>query len=204
MATRIPINPPDAQHGPIQGQPQAQVADVGSEDPRDPAGGLGGKLVVVGIEPLHQVPRLLQSEDAIQPQDLELDELHPAVAGDEVHETGDGGRDGEETRLEHSAGSVARVEGVDHDTAGASFREGELFVIDEAALHRECDQHAEDGNDDVPDDHLPPRNDLAGDEHVGRHAGDERGDHVARGGGDGLGAVVFEQGEVAPQGRLLQ
>jgi hypothetical protein len=121
-----------------------------------------------------------------------------------MDEPGDGRREGEETRLEHPAGGVARVEGVDHDAAGAAFGEGELFVVDEATLHRECDEHAEDGDHDVPDDHLPPRYDLAGDEHVGRHARDERSDHVARGGGDGLGAVVFEQREVASQGRPLE
>ena len=86
---------------------------------------------------------------------------------------------------------------VEHDATGAALGKRMLLVVDEAALHREGHQHAEDRQHDREADDLPPRQHVVGRPHVGGEARRERHGHVARGGRDRLHAVVLEDRHVA-------
>jgi hypothetical protein len=132
----------------------------------------------------------------VHAQQLELDHLHPAVAHQHLVAAGDRGRDAEELRLEHAGLGPARVERVQHHAGGAALRERHLLLVDEAALQREGEQHAEQRDHDHPDDHVPRGNDLLRDQHVGGERRDERLRHVARRGRDRLRAVVLEDREI--------
>jgi hypothetical protein len=73
-----------------------------------------------------------------------------------------------------------------------------------SALQRKGNEHAQDGDDDGPKNHLPRGQDPPGHQHVGGKAGGQRCHHIARGRGDGLGAVVLEDREPTAHRRFPQ
>ena len=86
VATAIPMRPPTPSiaASSVRRSPSWRMSVpriVGIQPVR-----LGGGGVVVGVEPLVEDPRLLQAGPLVQPQDLELQELHPAVADDHLVE----------------------------------------------------------------------------------------------------------------------
>ena len=134
----------DAEHRRVEREAQPQLADVGAEDRREVLARLADRGVVVRVEPLVERPRLLHARPLVHAQDLELQQLHPAVADDGLVRGGPQRRVREQPRLEHARGGRARVQRVEHHAARAAFGKRQLLVVDEAPLHREREQHADD------------------------------------------------------------
>ena len=79
----------DPEHRGIEREAQSEHADVGTENGRDVLARLPGRGVVVRIEALVECPRLLHPRPLVHAQDLELQQLHPAVADDGLVDAGE-------------------------------------------------------------------------------------------------------------------
>jgi hypothetical protein len=194
----------DAEHRRIERQAQAEGAEVGAEDLRRPQAPLRRQQVVVMVEPLLEVPRLGHSGPAVHPQEAELHQPLQPVADEKLIDRSQSGGDAEQLRLVDAFAGGAVVERIEHHAAGAAFGERQLIFVDEAALHREGDEHADERHDHHPDEHLPPRHDHAGHHHVSSEAGDERRGHVTGRGRDRLHRVVLENGEIVRHAHARQ
>ncbi len=89
----------DAEHRHVEREAQPELADVGAEDRRDVFGRLADRGVVVRVEPLVERPRLLHARPLVHAQDLELEQLHPAVADDGLVDRGEQRRVAEQRAL---------------------------------------------------------------------------------------------------------
>ena len=151
-----------------------------------------------------QIPRLFQPRPTIHHEYFELDELHPAIADDELIHRRQRRRPTQQPRLVHAGTGASGVERIEHHTGRTAFGEGELLLVDKASLHREGNQHTKYRAHHHPGEHVPPRDDFAGDEHVGCEAGSERQHHIASRRRNGLGAVIFQYGVVGCQAYAVQ
>ena len=188
----------------INRETQPQLTNVRAQDARNGPRGLGGPSVIVGVEPLMEMPGLAQARPPVHAENPELQELHPAIAHDQLEEGGEPRGDGQEAGLEQACFGRSGVEGIKHHAAGPAFGKGQLLLVDEAPLQGKGHEHPKDGDDDGPKNHLPRRQDPPGHEHVGGKAGGQRCHHIARGRGDGLGAVVLKDCEPTAHRRFLQ
>ncbi|GEM_PF-5552426 len=180
-----------SEHDQIESRRQTELADVDARELREGNPALLGEVIVPGIQALGQVPGRLEAEE------LDLSPGHQVLAGYELEEARAAGCDRKRPGLEHPGRRIGgAVEGVEHGAAGPTLGECALLVVDEAPLHRERDQHAQERQDDVERHHLPPRHEPVLNHHVRGHAGDERARHVAGRGCDRLHGVALEDADV--------
>jgi hypothetical protein len=194
----------DAHHGAVDADAQAERADIDAHDLGNPGLGLRRPGIVVIVDAFVEMPRVGPAKPFVEAQQLELHEPLPAVADEELHRRGDRRGDGQHLRLDHALPTAGLVKRVEHDAAGAALRERHLVFVDEPALQREGEQHAQQRHHAVPGHHLPPGNDPVRDQHVGRHDADQGHDHVAGRRGDRLRTVVLEDRDIARRARAVQ
>ena len=135
----------------------------------------------------------------VDAQKFELDEPLQSVADEKLIKPVRPAGDAEQFGLVNSFAGRAVIKRIEHDAAGAAFRERKLIFVDETPFHRERDEHADERHDRHPEHHVPPRHDRVRHHHVGRQAGGERHRHVTGRGRDRLHRVVFQDGEILSQ-----
>ena len=193
-----------ADHRKVQRQPQSELADVRAQDRWNPKMQPGREVVVKCVEPLRPHPRLLETRPRVHSQNRELEQPHPAVPADEIDKSREPRGPPQQPRLEHALFRRPVIKRIKHDAGRASLRKGELVFVDEAALHRESEEHAEDSHHQHPGQHVPPGNDDSRDDHVRRQRRNERRGHVTSSRRNGLRAVVLEDREVLREPGLGQ
>ena len=146
--------------------------------------------VIPLVEGMGEVEGRPESEEPL------LEEPHEVLPFECLEGAGEEAGGDQGPGLGHPGVAAAAVEGVEDDATGLPLGEGELFVVDEPALHREGDEDPQQRENDIEGRHLPPGDDRVLDPHVGGHPGDQRASHVAGGGGDALGGIVFEDREI--------
>ena len=146
-----------AHEGGINRETQPQLTDVRAQDAWDGPRSLRSPSVIVGVQALMEMPGLAQARPPVHAENTKLQELHPAIAHEQLEEGGEPRGDGQEAGLEQPCFSRSGVEGVEHHAAGPAFGKGQLLLVDEATLQGKGHEHTQNGDDDGPKDHLPCR-----------------------------------------------